>query len=137
MRRFRFVGKKTGYHKLDREVRVIWNGMNPSLIDVQTLDMVKEIGEGNMKVDNDRFIKIKTKENKLELLRAAKDGKLRAVADASYNRELSSEVAAAAWVMETKDGKSPQDELGDGASPPQARPRKGKSGPIRRMARTD
>ena len=56
-------------------------------------------------VENDRFIKLKNTEYKYEFNQAARREKLRAVADASFNREFSPEVAVAAWFMETKDCK--------------------------------
>ena len=56
-------------------------------------------------VENDSFIKVKNTEHKYEFNQASRRGKLRTVADASFNREFSPEVAAAAWVLETKDRK--------------------------------
>ena len=55
-------------------------------------------------MENDKYIKIKNKDYRYEFNQAARKGNIRAIADASYNREFSSEVAEAAWVLGTKDG---------------------------------
>ena len=83
---------------------VIWNGLNPSLIGIQVYDVEAVTRETRKIVDNDRFINIKTKEYKQVFNQATRKGNLRGVADASFNREISPTVAAAAWVLETKDG---------------------------------
>ena len=84
--RFQFHKQVTGQYEAGMEVQASWDGSNPNLIRIQTYEMEVIKQEIDKPVDNDRFIKVKHRNHKYEFNIAARRGKLRAVADASYNR---------------------------------------------------
>ena len=101
-KRFSFYKQVSGFYKPDTEVQVFWDGLNPNSIGIQIYEVEKRTQEKEKLVENDGFIKVSNIEYKYEFNQAARRGKIRVVADASFNREFSPEVAAAAWVIETK-----------------------------------
>ena len=104
-RRFQFFAQMRGRCDSGLEVQAHWNGLNPGQIAIQLYEVDEELTSKETRVDNDRFVKVKHMDNRREFIQAARSNKIRAVADASFNREFSTEVAAAAWVLETKDGR--------------------------------
>ena len=103
-KRFRFSAQIRGTCNSKLEVQVHWNGLNPSLIGIHLYEVETTLVEKELQVENDRYVRVKHMDYRTEFIQAARKDNLKAVADASFNREFSTEVAAAAWVMETKDG---------------------------------
>ena len=85
---------------------VSWDGSSPNIIKMHGYNMFAPsfTSEPDLAqpVLNDIYVRHSSADNKLELVRAACEGELGAVTDASYTPTLNSATSAAAWIMKTK-----------------------------------
>lgn len=106
---FIFLRRMYQYSNSLVPIIVSWHGFTPNCIQMHGyntfLPSFTYAPNLALPVLNDTYIRFYSENHKLELLRAACKGTLRAVTDASYTPTLNFTTAAAAWIMETEDKK--------------------------------
>ena len=106
---FMFLRRTHEYGNSLVPTTVSWQGVTPNIIHMHgyssPLPSFMTTTDLNLPVSNDLYIRSSSPNNKLDLIRAASNGRLKAVADASYTPTLNYTIASAAWIMETEDKK--------------------------------